>query len=401
MGLLSSLKILDFSALLPGPFATLTLADLGADVVHVESPDRPDLMRFYPPVKDGRSAAHAHLNRSKRSLGIDLKSDDGKEIIRRMVKDYDIILEQFRPGVMDRLGLGYADLKAVNPGLIYCAVSGYGQTGPFRDRAGHDINYLSVAGVISYNGRKSTGPGPMNLQVADIAGGSYHAVMAILAAVIHRQQTGKGQYIDVSLTDAAFSMQATTLANAIEAGIDPDLEGDIFNGGTFYDCYETRDGKYISIASIEPGFFSSLCEILGFPELAVHALSPDPEIQAMVKDKISSAIKSKSSGHWEKVFAAADCCAEPVYTLTQALDHPQIQARELIVDVPEGKGIRRQAGFPVKFSDFEPSYKFTGADIGAHTLEVLPETGFAPDKIQELLRDGVIFSANADEGDIS
>jgi len=395
MGLLSSLKVLDFSALLPGPFATLTLADLGADVVHIESPSRPDLMRFFPPIKDGRSAAHAHLNRSKRSLGIDLKASGGIEVIRRLAGEYDIVIEQFRPGVMDKLGLGYEALKAVNPGVIYCSISGYGQTGPFRDRAGHDINYLSVAGAISYNGRKDTGPGPMNLQVADIAGGSYHAVMSILAAVIHRTQTGEGQYIDVSLTDTSFSMQVTTLANAIENKIDPELEGDIFNGGTFYDCYETCDGKYFSIAGIEPHFFARLCEALGFPELGVHALSPDPEIQTMVKEKIKAAVKGQSFDHWTKVFENIDACAEPVSTLTQALDHPQIKSRELVVDVPDGQSSCRQAGFPVKFSGFTPEYKFAGADIGVHTREVLAQAGFGIDEIDKLTKDQVIFPKDA------
>ncbi len=393
MGLLSSLKVIDFSALLPGPFATLTLADLGADIIHIESPERPDLMRFFPPVKEGRSAAHAHVNRSKRSLGLDLKAQGGTEVIKRLLATHDIVVEQFRPGVMEKLGLGYEELKAVNPSIIYCSISGYGQTGPFRNRAGHDINYLSVAGVTSYNGRKSTGPGPMNLQVADIAGGSYHAVMSILAAVIHRRETGEGQYIDVSLTDTAFSMQVTTLANAIEDNQDPVLEGEIFNGGTCYDCYETSDGQFLSIASIEPQFFAQLCGALGFPELSVHALSPDPEIQAMIKAKIKEAVKANSLDHWNTVFEDLDACVEPVNSLTRALEHPQIKARKLVVPVPEGKGTCSQAGFPVKFSNFQPTYRFAGADIGAHTREILDQGGFSKEEIQGLMDSQVVFSA--------
>lgn len=391
MGLLSTLGVLDFSALIPGPFATLTLADLGADVIHVESPSRPDLMRFFPPVKEGRSAAHAHLNRSKRALGLDLKHPGAPDVVKRLLATHDIVVEQFRPGVMDKLGLGYDELCRANPGVIYCSISGYGQTGPYRGRAGHDINYLSVAGVVSYNGRKSTGPGPMNLQVADIAGGSYHAVMSILAAVIHRQHTGQGQYIDVSLTDTAFSMQATTLANAIENKADPELEGDIFNGGTFYDCYETRDGRFLSVAGIEPHFFTRLCDTLGFPELAVHALAPDPKVQAMVKHRIREAVKSRSLAHWTTVFKDVDACVEPVSSLTGALDHPQLRAREVVVTVPDKEGTCRQAGFPVKFSGFTPEYRFAGADIGAHTLEILRECGFSEDEAGRLVREGAAF----------
>ena len=397
MGLLSSLKVLDFSALLPGPFATMILADLGADVIHIESPARPDLMRFFPPVKEGRSATHAHLNRSKRSLAIDLKTPKGVDLIKGLIREYDIVLEQFRPGVMDKLGLGYDDLAKEVPGLIYCSISGYGQTGPYRDRAGHDINYLSVAGITSYNGRKSTGPGPINLQVADTAGGSHHAVMSILASVIHRQQTGMGQYIDVSLADTAFSTQVTTLANAIENGRAPELEGEIFNGGSFYDCYETRDGRYLSIASIEPQFFTTLCTTLGFPDLAVHALSPDPKIQTMIREKIQTAIGTRSFDHWKTIFEPLDACVEPVNSLTEALDHPQIKARKLVVNVPDKTGECPQAGFPVKFSRFEPEYKFPGAPLGIHTEEILESSGFSKEEIRHLAREGVIFPPAKEE----
>ena len=184
-GPLSGLKVLDFSTLLPGPFATMMFADMGADVLRVESPSRPDMVRVMPPyADDGNSAAHGFLNRSKRSIAIDLKRPEGVEIVKQLVAEYDIVIEQFRPGVMDRLGVGYEALKAINPKLIYCSITGYGQTGPYRDRAGHDMNYLAIAGVLGYNGRKASGPAPMAVQVADIAGGSCHAVIGVLAAVI-------------------------------------------------------------------------------------------------------------------------------------------------------------------------------------------------------------------------
>ncbi|HCE38903.1 MAG TPA: carnitine dehydratase, partial [Alcanivorax sp.] len=170
-GPLASLKVLDFSTLLPGPFATLLLADMGAEVLRVESPTRPDMVRLLPPSEDNVSAVHGYINRSKRSLALDLKTPEGREVVHRLVKDYDIVVEQFRPGVMDKLGVGYETLKAINPGLIYCSITGYGQDGPYRDRAGHDLNYLSIAGMTSYNGRRDSGPAPMAFQVADVAGG--------------------------------------------------------------------------------------------------------------------------------------------------------------------------------------------------------------------------------------
>ena len=205
-GPLTSLKVLDFSTLLPGPYASMMLADMGAEILRVESPSRLDLVRFLPPMDGDTSASHAFLNRGKRSLALDLKKEGAVDIIKALIKEYDVVLEQFRPGVMDRLGLGYAVLSELNPSLIYCSITGYGQTGPYKSRAGHDINYLALSGVSSYSGRKGERPPPLGVQVADVAGGSHHAVMGILAAVINRQQTGKGQFVDVSMTDAAFAM---------------------------------------------------------------------------------------------------------------------------------------------------------------------------------------------------
>ena len=191
-GPLVSLKVLDFSTLLPGPFASLLLADMGAQVLRVESPSRPDLLRQLPPHDRGTSASHAYLNRNKRSLALDLKQPAAIEVIKRLVLDYDIVIEQFRPGVMDRLGIGYDVLKLLNPRLIYVAITGYGQTGPYRERAGHDINYLALSGLASHTGRKDGGPLPLGFQAADVAGGSLHGVVGLLAAVIARQHSGLG-----------------------------------------------------------------------------------------------------------------------------------------------------------------------------------------------------------------
>lgn len=394
MGLLSSLKVLDFSALLPGPFGTMMLADLGADVLRIESPTRPDLVRIFPPLVDGVSAVHAQINRSKRSLAVDLKAHAGKAVIRRLVGRYDIVVEQFRPGVMARLGLGYDDLKKENPSLIYCSISGYGQTGPYRDRAGHDINYLSIAGITSYNGTRETGPTPMGLQIADIAGGAYHAVMAILAAAVHRKETGQGQLIDLSLTDAVFSMQVANAAAGLLCGVEPKLEEEIFNGGTFYGCYETADGRHFSIAGIEPHFFTRLCEVFEFPELAGHALSPDKDIQAMLKQRISDVMRTRTFDEWQAVFADMDACAEPVLTFSESCDHPQIQARKMVVEVPHGDTAQRQTACPFKFSSEPPRYAFTGASLGAHTREVLAGTGYADEEIDALCAEGVIMEGS-------
>ncbi|HAU14627.1 MAG TPA: carnitine dehydratase [Gammaproteobacteria bacterium] len=388
-GPLSSLKVLDFTTLLPGPMGAMIMADWGADVVRVESPTRPDMVRMLPPMDDGVSACHGYLNRSKRSLALDLKKPDAVAAVKRLVRDYDIGVEQFRPGVMDRLGVGYEALKAENPGLIFCSITGYGQTGPFKQRAGHDLNYLSIAGVTGYNGRQSSGPAPINVQVADVAGGSYHSVMAILAAVIHRQQTGEGQHLDISMTDAAFSMHALTAPPALVGGVEPELEATQLNGGSFYDCYETADGRWLSVAGLEPQFFAQFCQAIGHPEWSAKGLALNPDIQGPLKQDIAQVIKARTFAEWVAVFGELDACVEPVLRFSEACEHPQILERELLVDVPTASGgTQRQLASPVKFSATPAQYRFTGAALGAHTDQVLTDAGFSAEEIATLKQSG-------------
>lgn len=267
MGILNGLKILDFSMLLPGPFATMMLADMGADIIKIESPNREDFMKHLHPMNGEVSATFAHLHRSKRSLALDLKQEEAKEVVYELIKEYDILIEQFRPGVMDRLGVGYKKLKKINPKLIFCSITGYGQTGPLKDRAGHDNNYLSIAGVSSYSSRLNQAPVPAGIQIADLAGGSMPAVIGILAAVYHRQQTGEGQYIDISITDAVFSLNAIYGSSYLGGGVVPESESMLLNGGSFYDYYETKDHRFLSIGSLEPKFQARLCELIGDRQL--------------------------------------------------------------------------------------------------------------------------------------
>jgi crotonobetainyl-CoA:carnitine CoA-transferase CaiB-like acyl-CoA transferase len=274
-GPLSSLKVLDFSTLLPGPFASLLLADMGAEVLRVESPSRMDLVRVLPPHDEGVSASHAYLNRNKRCIALDLKQAEAVALVKQLVAEYDIVLEQFRPGVMDKLGVGYEALKAINPRLIYVSITGYGQTGPYKDRAGHDINYLALAGIASYTGRRDRGPLPLGVQLADIAGGSLHGVMGLLAAVIQRQVTGEGQRVDVSMTDCAFSLHGMAGAGFLADGVEPQMENQVLNGGSFYDYYRSRDGRWFSVGSLEPHFMQQFCTALGRPELAARGLARD------------------------------------------------------------------------------------------------------------------------------
>lgn len=349
-GPLSSLKVLDFSTLLPGPYATMMLADMGAQVLRVEAPDRVDLTKVMPPFDGKISTAFSYLTRGKETLQLNLKQADAVERVKELISDYDIVVEQFRPGVMDRLGLGYETLRTINPRIIYCAITGYGQTGPYRNRAGHDINYLALSGVSSHCGRADSGPPPMGIQVADVAGGSHHAVMGVLAAVIHRQQTGEGQFVDVSMTDAAFALNAMAGAACLAGGQEQKPESALLNGGTFYDYYRTKDDRWLSVGSLEPQFSARLCDTLGLAEMKSLASSQNPEHQQELKAALKGRIQERTLAEWQEVFAGQDACVEPVLTISEAAAHPQLKAREMVVDVDRGDGVKqRQLGFPIKF----------------------------------------------------
>ncbi|MGO1462329.1 MAG: CaiB/BaiF CoA transferase family protein [Marinobacter sp.] len=364
-GPLTSMKILDFSTLLPGPYATMLLADMGAEVLRVEAPDRVDLTRVMPPHDAGVSTSHAFLNRGKQSLALNLKKEDSKEKILQLVKDYDIVIEQFRPGVMDRLGIGYDTLKAINPKLIYCAITGYGQTGPYKDRAGHDINYLSIAGVSSHCGREESGPPPMGIQIADVAGGSHHAVMGILAAVVHRQQTGEGQFVDISMTDAAFALNGMAGAASIAGGQEQKPEGAMLNGGSFYDYYQTQDNRWLSVGSLEPQFSARLCDILELADMKSFALSQNAEHQAEFKAALREKFLQKTLEQWRVIFAETDACVEPVLTIDEAAEHPQLKARDMVIGVDRGDGTQqKQIGFPIKFEKTPASTSCIGQPLG-------------------------------------
>lgn len=393
MGALTGLKILDFSSLMPGPIATTMLADLGAEIVSVSAPGRPDLMNSYPPVISDleMSASAAYLGRNKRSITLNLKNPASIEAVKKMVCEYDIVIEQFRPGVMQRMGLGYEDLKAVNPAIIYCSITGYGQTGPMADRPGHDINYLAVSGNALYRAADGTERAVApNFQLADVAGGSYMSMISILAAVYYREQTGKGQYIDVSMTDSIvpFCFLEGCGALAAERYEDSAWENRHVSGvamGAAYGFFETADHKYLSIGALEPKFFIALCEGVGHPEWVEQRFAlKEPE---RFSEELSAIIRTKTRDEWSEVFSKLDTCVEPVLGFDEITEYPQFTERKLFPEVPlscDPAITIRQIGTPVHLSETPAEYRHTAFPAGYHNEEVLSAFGFSKEAIQSM-----------------
>ncbi len=385
MGSLDGLKVLDFSTLLPGPYASLMLADMGADVLKVSSAGKYDLVMGYEPFIEGTdiSACQAWLNRNKKTMFLNLKTEEAKAIVKELVKEYDIVLEQFRPGVMDKLGLGYEALKAVNPQVIYCALTGYGQTGPLRDAAGHDINYMSRSGIISHAGKKESGPSLMNFQIADVAVGSMNSVIGILAAVNYRHRTGKGQFVDVAMLDGCVPFNSLDGAGFLVNGRQPERESEMLNGGCMYDFYETADGEYMSVGSLEPKFWKELCTAIGREDLIEGTVWPENVNE--VKEQIRAIFRTKTKAEWVEVFSHYDACVQPVLNLKEALlEDEHIKAREMVVDVdlPLHEGVKvKQMATAVKLSECPCEYKFAGYPLGYHTREIIEKMGLDYDAL--------------------
>ena len=390
MSALSNLKILDFCTLLPGPYATMVMSDLGANVIHIESPSRPDLARISPPFRDGVGTAHSTLNRNKRSMSLDLKHPEAIGIVRSLIKSYDIVIEQFRPGVMDRFGLDYKSLSAINESIIYCSLTGYGQTGPYSDRAGHDINYLSIAGVNGHSGKKDEKPPLMGVQIADLAGGAMHSVIAILAAVNQRHLTGAGQSIDVSMTDGAFALNALAGAAYLAGGQIARPDSNPLNGGSFYDYYQTSDGRYLSVGSLEPKFLKGLAEILEEPNILQLGVQHKPDEQKALKALLTDIFSSKPLSVWQKIFRDEDVCIEPVLTFEEACEHPQMVARKMVTSIKSIDGDEQnQIASPFRLSESLPAYKHCGASLGYHNEQILRELNYRPEHLNRLLSCGV------------
>ena len=390
MGALDGYKILDFSTLLPGPYATMTLADMGAEVLKVSSKDKWDLVVNWPPIIEGAqvTGAQGWLGRNKKTIYLNMKKEKSVEAVKKLIMEYDIVVEQFRPGVMDRLGIGYEALKAINPRIIYCAITGYGQNGVFSMKAGHDINYLSRAGISYAAGRKEGGPSLYNFQIADVAGGSMNAVASICAAIIYRERTGKGQFIDVSMQDSVIPFNSMDGASFLAGGPMPTRESGQLNGGEIYDFYECKDGQFMSVGSLEPKFFAGLCNLMGHPEWADGKILRDKANIPMVKETFKKNFLTKTRDEWAELAAPYDACIEPVMSLEEVSNDEHLLSRGMFpeVDVPVSDGVKvKQLGCPFNLSECPPEYKHAGFPEGYHTNEILGSLGYSAEDIQEMI----------------
>lgn len=379
---LQDIRILDLTRLLPGPFATLVLADLGASVDKIEDAGPGDYLRHMPPPVAGESAAFHLLNRGKRSAVLDLKKPDAKAALLRLVRGYDVLFEQFRPGVLDRLGLGHDVLRRENPKLIVCALTGYGQTGVLAQRAGHDLNYLARSGVLGAQGPVGAPPQVPATQLADVSGGLW-SVIAILAALRERERTGQGAVLDIAMTDGLLPFASTAVA-AVLMG-EPVRRGDepLTGGIAPYQTYSSKDGQPMTLASLEPKFWMSFCAGAGL-EAGMEALVPGPH-QADLKSKLAAIFATRTRAEWESFAAERDCCLEPVLAPQEMPSDPHLASRGLFFTLDTPRGPVPQMRLPVTPRDHTPS---PPPARGEHTRAIFADAGFTEVEIASLFQTG-------------
>jgi crotonobetainyl-CoA:carnitine CoA-transferase CaiB-like acyl-CoA transferase len=382
-GPLTGIRILDLTRLLPGNYCTLLLSDLGADVVKVEEPGQGDYIRWTPPMVDGEGAIHRALNRGKRSITLNLKEADGAALLRRLAEAADALVESFRPGVMDRMGVGHETLAEANTRLVYAAITGYGQDGPYRDRAGHDIDYIGYVGVLDATGTPDGPPILPSVQVGDFGGGMAAAV-GISAALAETARSGRGRFIDVSMLDVVTSWSAVLAGWYIGTGEAPVRGGMPLTGGlACYRVYAAGDGKHLVVGALEPRFWRSLCEALGLEHLVDGHL--DPSRQEEIAGRLAETFRTRSRDEWVEALADLETCVAPVNDLAEGLEDPQVSHRGGLAAVG---GTPLGPGPAIRVSDHAPEIR-PAPTLGEHTVEVLGEVGVSPVEVDELRARGV------------
>ena len=378
-GALDGITVIDLSRLLPGPYCSMILADHGARVIAIES------RKF---IADG--LFFNTVNRNKEHMTLNLKTNEGLQIFFQLIEKADVMLEGFRPGVVERLGVDYERVCKTNQKIIYCSISGYGQTGSFVDRVGHDVNYLSTSGVLNLIGEPDRPPSIPGIQIADIAGGAMNAAIGILLALFNRQNTGKGQYIDISMTDGMVGLLPAVLYFQQQTGQDPRRADALLSHRyACYNTYETADGRFLAIGAVENRFWQKLCHHLGVPEYA--ALQYDDSRRGEILGYMRSTFMKKTLKEWDKELAEMEVCWSPIQTFSEVLVDPLFREREMILELAGKAGQKQTAiGIPVKLNDTPGSVRKAPVDFGESTAEILQELGYSKNEIKRFAETEVI-----------
>ena len=391
-GPLKGVRILDLTRLYPGPLGTMILADMGAEVIKIEDLNTPDYMRFYPPYIESESAGFLAVNRSKRSLALNLKATKGVDIFFSLLKTADIVIEQFRPGVLKELGIGYDDARKIKTDIIYVSITGYGQNGPYAQDAGHDINYIGYAGILAATGSLETGPVIPGPQLADVAGGAYMAIIACLSALWSREKTGQGQSVDVSMLDAVLPLMTLQMAHyqatkTTFAPGEPPLSG----GFACYGAYQCADGKYVALGLLEVKFWKTFCDMVGHPEWIERQFVMGEEAQKL-RAEIAALFRTKTRDEWIEAASGHDVCLTPVLNIAEIETNPQIQARQMVYEQTHPVcGKTKGIGVPLKFSQTKAQPAWPPPALGEDTQPILQEIGYKPKEIETLRKEGVIL----------
>lgn len=395
--MLKGVKILDLSRLLPGPYASLLLADMGAEVIKVEDTQAGDYIRESEPKVNEQSAFYLALNRNKKSIRINYKAPQGKDILLKLIAEADVLLESFRPGRMDAWGIGYSQLKNINPGLVYCALTGYGQTGPFRDKAGHDLNYLSVSGVLDISGIRGGRPVVSGIQIADLSGAMF-AVIGILSALVRKRQTGEGSYIDTSMVDGLLSLMSLYVGQ-YQANSQKLTRGelDLSGGRVCYNIYQTKDNRYVGLGSLEYKFWQEFCLAIDRADLVKEHMASAIDGES-VYEELKRIFLEKTQSEWETLLEHIDCCFTPIQSIDEILAGSYLHARGLNVKISDPtEGELTQIGLPLKFTFINGrDYQVNSEKIlpppkwGQHTEEVLINLGYNESDMKEFIAQGVI-----------